>query len=344
MSGSGTTKAVLRVLDGEAAWPPPVWLMRQAGRHLPEYRATRAQAGSFLDLCYNPALAAEVTLQPIRRFGYDAAILFSDILVVPQALGQSLWFVEGEGPRLDPVPDRAALDGLRADPRRLDPIYETVRRVAGELPPQTAFLGFCGAPWTVATYMVAGRGTRDQGPARRAAAEDPRFFEALVDRIVEASITYLVGQFRAGVDAVQIFDSWAGALEGEAFRRWCIAPVAAIVRGVRAQVPGARIIAFPRGVGAPELAACAALPVQAFGIGQGASLAQARETLGGRVALQGNLDPEVLAAGGEALDRAVDAVLAAARGHPHIFNLGHGILPTTPIPHVERMLARVRSA
>jgi uroporphyrinogen decarboxylase len=343
VSEQTSEKAVLRVLDGEAVWPPPVWLMRQAGRHLPEYRETRARAGSFLDLCYNPELAAEVTLQPIRRFGYDAAILFSDILVVPQALGQPLWFVEGEGPRLEPVPDRAALDRLGEDLSRLDPIYETIRRVARELPARTTFLGFCGAPWTVATYMVAGRGTRDQGPARQAALEDPAFFETLIGRIVEASVAYLVQQFRAGVDAVQIFDSWAGALAGDEFRRWCVEPVAAIVAGVRAQVPGARIIAFPRGVASAELAIAAELPVQAFGIGQGADLEAARRALGGRAALQGNLDPDVLVEGGDALDRGIDAVLAAARGHPHVFNLGHGILPHTPIPHVERMLARVRA-
>jgi uroporphyrinogen decarboxylase len=344
VSEGGERKSVLRVLDGEAVWPPPIWLMRQAGRHLPEYRETRARAGSFLDLCYNPELAAEVTLQPIRRFRYDAAILFSDILVVPQALGQSLWFVEGEGPRLEPVADRAALDALTPDLSRLDPIYETIRRVRPELPGDTTFLGFCGAPWTVATYMVAGRGTRDQGPARSAAAGDPAFFQTVIDRIVEASIHYLVAQFRAGVDAVQIFDSWAGALQGEAFERWCVEPVARIVAGIRAEIPDAPIIAFPRGVAEPELALAAVLPVQAFGIGQGADLARARAVLGDRVALQGNLDPDALIAGGETLDHAIDAVLAAARGRPHIFNLGHGILPTTPIPHVERMLARVRGA
>ncbi len=346
MSEAGEGKTILRVLDGEAVWPPPIWLMRQAGRHLPEYRETRAQAGSFLDLCYNPELAAEVTLQPIRRFGYDAAILFSDILVVPHALGQDLWFVEGEGPRLTPVTDRAALDRLGGGEHlaRLDPVYETIRRVATELPAQTTFLGFCGAPWTVATYMVAGRGTRDQGPAREAAASDPAFFAALIDRVVEASTRYLVAQLRAGVDAVQIFDSWAGALEGEEFRRWCVEPVARMIEGVRAQIPSARVIAFPRGVGDAELATAASLPVQAFGIGQGADLAAARRTVGGARALQGNLDPEVLVAGGEALDRGVDAVLDAARGGPHIFNLGHGILPHTPIPHVERMIARVRAA
>ncbi len=248
---TSTTSRFLRALNGEPQGTPPVWLMRQAGRYLPEYREVRAKAGSFLSLCYNPELAAEVTLQPIRRFGFDAAILFSDILVVPQALGQSLWFVEGEGPRLEPVATRERLAEIdrAADDAKLDPIMETVRRVREALPSQTGFIGFCGAPWTVATYMVAGRGTPDQGPAKALFGTDPELFQAIIDRIVEASIRYLNAQVAAGVDAVQIFDSWAGSLGAEEFQRWGVAPTRRIVEGVRAVHPQARIIGFPRGAG-----------------------------------------------------------------------------------------------
>jgi len=343
--GTSSAKPLfLRALAGETLPVPPIWLMRQAGRYLPEYREVRAKAGSFLALCYNPELAAEVTLQPIRRFGFDAAILFSDILVVPQALGQKLWFVEGEGPRLEPVPDAgrlAEIDGL-ADQAKLDPILETVRRVRAALPPQTGFIGFCGAPWTVATYMVAGRGTPDQGPAKALFGRDPALFQAIIDRIVAASISYLNAQIAAGVDAVQIFDSWAGALGPEDFRRWCIAPTRQIVDGVRAVHPQARIIGFPRGAGRLIPDYVEGTGVDAVGLETDIDRAFAREAIQAKLPVQGNLDPLLLRAGGPELEREIAAVLSAFGDGPFIFNLGHGILPDTPIAHVERLLRAVR--
>ena len=334
----------LRALAGETLPVPPVWLMRQAGRYLPEYREVRAKAGSFLALCYNPELAAEVTLQPIRRFGFDAAILFSDILVVPQALGQALWFVEGEGPRLDPVADAkrlAEIDAV-ADAAKLDPILETVRRVRGALPRETGFIGFCGAPWTVATYMVAGRGTPDQGPAKALFTRDPDLFQGIVDRIVAASIEYLNAQITAGVDAVQIFDSWAGALGPDDFRRWCIEPTKRIVAGVRAVHPQARIIGFPRGAGRLIPDYVAGTGVDAVGLETDIDRSFAREAIQSKLPVQGNLDPLVLRAGGPDLEREIDAIRSAFGGGPFVFNLGHGILPDTPIAHVERLLKSVR--
>lgn len=341
-----TAKPLMRVLSGERIWPPPMWLMRQAGRYLPEYRATRDKAGSFLSLCYNAELATEVTLQPIRRFGFDAAILFSDILVVPHALGQSVRFEAGEGPRLDPVATAQALAGIREeiDLQLLAPVLETVERVAATLPTQTTFLGFCGAPWTVATYMVAGEGTDDQGPARQLAYSDPALFGVIIDRLVKASITYLVAQLKAGVDAVQVFDTWAGILPDAEFDRWVIAPTKAIVDGVRTAVPGARIIGFPRGAGARLKRYAAETGVSAVGLDWTADGAYVRSEIQTRLAVQGNVDPLVLIAGGEALDRAVDAAIAAFGHGPWIFNLGHGITPNAPIAHVERMIARVRAS
>jgi uroporphyrinogen decarboxylase len=337
----GSEKKLMRVLAGAPQAPPPVWLMRQAGRYLPEYRALREGTASFLDLCFTPSLAAEATLQPVRRFGFDAAILFSDILVVPLALGQPVTFEAGDGPRLDVD----ALGRLREtiDHARLGPIYETIGLVKGALPPEIALLGFCGAPWTVASYMVAGRGTPDQAPARNRAYGDPSGFGRLIDRLVAASVEYLVRQFRAGVDAVQIFDTWAGTLPPEEFRRWCIEPIARIVTGVRSAIPDAPIIGFPRGAGSSLPAYVSAVNVNAVGLDWMIDREFARAQVPGSVALQGNLDPLVLCAGGSALDAAVDAVMAAFAGRPFIFNLGHGILPETPIAHVERMLARVRT-
>ncbi|MBV9077356.1 MAG: uroporphyrinogen decarboxylase [Methylobacteriaceae bacterium] len=338
-------RSLLRVLDGETVWPPPVWIMRQAGRYLPEYRATRAEAGSFQTLCYTPKLAAEVTLQPIRRFGFDAAILFSDILVVPDAFGLNFRLAEGEGPRLDPVTNAAELARLpeRLPIDRLAPVFEALRLIRAGLPPETTLLGFCGAPWTVASYVVAGQGTPDQGPAVRAARADPGFLQTLIDRLVEASIDYLAAQLEAGADAVQIFESHGGALAGELFDRWSLEPVRRIVEGVRARRPGARIIVFPRGRG-DRLADVAALGVNAVGIDQDTDIRQAVGALPSRVAAQGNLDPGVLIEGGAALDQAVDTLLAAVRGRPHVLNLGHGITPPTPPENVARFLARVRSA
>lgn len=339
-------KPILRVLDGEPVWPPPVWLMRQAGRYLPEYRDIRKEAGSFLDLCYNPRLAAEVTLQPIRRFGFDAAILFSDILVIPHALGQDVRFVENEGPRLDPVTSAEGLRGLAGDLplARLDPVFETLDRLRSALPPQTALLGFCGAPWTVASYMIAGKGTPDQAPARTLAYRDPAFMAALIDRLVAASTAYLIHQVDAGAEAVQIFESFGSALPPALFGPLSFEPIRRIVQAVKAARPAARVIVFVRGGGANLERFAAAGIGDALALDWTLDPARIRPALPARLATQGNLDPLALIAGGAALDEGVDHILRAARGTPHIFNLGHGILPETPVAHVERMIARVRAA
>ena len=336
---------ILDVLANRVATQTPIWLMRQAGRYLPEYRQVRAKAGSFLDLCFTPELAAEVTLQPIRRFGFDAAILFSDILVIPHALGQKVKFEPGEGPRLSPtITSDAAMDKLATDVDMalLAPVLETIARVRPELPEQVALLGFCGAPWTVATYMVAGIGTPDQAQARFFAYRDPKGFERLIDVLVQASIDYLVAQFHAGVDAVQLFDTWAGVLGPEEFARWCTKPAARIVAGLRQQVPGARIIGFPRGAGTSLVNYAESVPFDAIGLDWMINRTFARDEIQSRRPVQGNLDPMALLAGGTALDREVDAVLESFSEKPFIFNLGHGILPETPIAHVERMVTRVR--
>jgi uroporphyrinogen decarboxylase len=339
-------KPLLDVLDHRRRTPPPVWMMRQAGRYLPEYRAVRERAGDFLKLCFTPEFAVEVTLQPVRRFGFDAAILFSDILVIPHALGQSVWFVAGEGPRLDPIMDRQGVGRLTAeiDQRVLAPIYETIRQVKADLSPQVALLGFCGAPWTVASYMIAGRGTPDQEPARLFAYGNPEAFAALIEKLVDASASYLIEQLRAGVDAVQIFDTWAGVLPPGEFRRWSLEPTQRIIAKVRRQVPDAKMIGFPRGVGAGLVRYVEEVPVDAVSLDWTTDLAFARDQIQVRMPVQGNLDPLALVAGGGALDRAVDEILAALADGPFIFNLGHGILPQTPIAHVEQMLARVRGS
>jgi uroporphyrinogen decarboxylase len=337
-------KPLRDVLDGGHHAVPPVWMMRQAGRYLPEYRELRQTAGSFLELCLSPELAAEATLQPIRRFGFDAAILFSDILVIPYALGRDLRFVEGEGPRLDPLSDEAAIARLpiRTDAAKLAPVYETVRRVKTELPHETTLIGFCGGPWTVATYMIAGEGTPDQAPARLFAYRHPEAFGRLIDILIENSVDYLAGQIEAGAEAVQIFDTWAGVLPPDQFTRWCLEPTKRIVAALRSRIPDARVIGFPRGAGMMALPYAKTSGVTAIGLDWMTDLTFAKEMLQPRLPVQGNLDPLALRAGGEALDRAVDAILAALAGGPFIFNLGHGILPDTPIPHVERMLRRVR--
>ena len=346
MATRSTNKPLLSALAGEVAPRPPVWLMRQAGRYLPEYREIRATVPGFLDLCYTPKLAAEVTLQPVRRFGFDGAILFSDILVVPDALGQSVTFETGEGPRLDPIADEAGFGRLRAtiDLARLEPVLETIRLVRSALPAETTLLGFCGAPWTVATYMIAGRGTPDQAPTRLFAYREPALFARLIERLVAASSDYLVAQFEAGIEAVQIFDSWAGVLPIAEYERWCMTPIAEIVRRVRARVTAARIIAFPRGGGAQLLRVAALDGVDGVGLDTCVDPAWAARELPSGVTAQGNLDPLALIAGGRALDEAVDRILEAFAGRPHIFNLGHGILPSTPITHVERLLARLRGS
>jgi uroporphyrinogen decarboxylase len=318
--------------------------MRQAGRYLPEYRALREKAGDFLTLCFTPELAAEVTLQPVRRFGFDAAILFSDILVIPHALGQLVRFTAGEGPQLNPITDRQTLTRLKLelDHSVLAPVYEAIRQVKASLAPNVALLGFCGAPWTVASYMIAGQGTPDQQPARMFAYGDPEAFSGLIDKLVDASASYLIRQLQAGVDAVQIFDTWAGVLPGEELARWCIGPTQRIIAKVRSHVPGAKVIGFPRGIGAGLLRYVEDVPIDAVGLDWTADLAFVRDQIQWRVPVQGNLDPLALLAGGAALDRGVDNILEAFSERPFIFNLGHGILPQTPIAHVEQMLERVR--
>ncbi len=344
MRESTVTKPVLEVLAGRRQAIPPVWMMRQAGRYLPEYRAVREQAGSFLNLCFTPKLAAEVTLQPVRRFGFDAAILFSDILVIPHALGIAVSYETGEGPKLEPVDEPAKIAGLRAriDHAALSGVYETIAAVGAAIPAAVTLLGFCGAPWTVATYMVAGQGTADQAPARLFAYRHPDAFGRLIATLVEASIEYLVRQFEAGVDAVQIFDTWAGVLSPTELDRWCIEPTRRIVAEVRRRVPDAKIIAFPRGAGTALERYAAGVQADAVSLDWTIDREFARTRVQARLPVQGNLDPLALLAGGTALDREVDAVLAAFAQGPFIFNLGHGILPETPIAHVERMLQRVR--
>ena len=338
-------RRVMRVLGGEVLFPPPIWVMRQAGRYLPEYRATRAKAGGFLDLCYNPELATEVTLQPIRRYGFDAAILFSDILVIPDALGQPVRFAEGEGPLLEAL----RLDEVgRLAPERvaghLAPVFEAVARIRSALPGETTLLGFCGAPWTVATYMIAGRGTPDQAPARRAALGDPEGFGRLIDILVETSTDYLARQIEAGADAVQIFDTWAGVLDEDQFARWVVGPTRRIVEGLRRRVPGARVIGFPKGAGAGLAGYAAATGVDAVGLDWSVPLGYARDALQPSVAVQGNLDPLRVILGGSALDDGVDRILDGLGGGRLIFNLGHGITPEANPDHVARLVDRVRAA
>lgn len=337
-----SSKSLLATLRGVRQERPALWLMRQAGRYLPEYRALRATKGGFLELCYDPEAAAEVTLQPIRRFGFDGAILFSDILVVPHALGQRLWFETGEGPRLAPPLVDSALASLEAAPERLDAVYATVARVAAALPPQTTFLGFAGSPWTVATYMVAGQGSKDQAAARRMALSDPAAFGAIIDAIVDLSVTYLSGQIEQGIEAVQLFDSWAGSLSPAEFERWVIAPNAEIVRRLKALHPDTPIIGFPKGAGGKLAAYARGVGADAIGLDETVDPAWANDILPGHLPVQGNLDPLALVAGGPALDAAIDRILAAFPERPHIFNLGHGIVPDTPIAHVEHLIRRVR--
>ena len=337
-----SSKSLLATLRGVRQERPALWLMRQAGRYLPEYRALRETKGGFLELCYDSEAAAEVTLQPIRRFGFDGAILFSDILVVPHALGQDLWFEAGEGPRLAPPLVDSALVALDAMPQRLDPVYGTVARVADALPSETTFLGFAGSPWTVATYMVAGQGSKDQAAARRMAFGDPAAFGAIIDGIVDLSVTYLSGQIEQGVEAVQLFDSWAGSLSPAQFERWVIAPNAEIVRRLKALHPDTPVIGFPKGAGGKLASYANETGVDAIGLDETVDPAWADATLPAHLPVQGNLDPLALVTGGEALDAAVDRILAAFPDRPHIFNLGHGIVPDTPIAHVEHLIRRVR--
>lgn len=335
----------LAPLVGEPTEPPPVWLMRQAGRYLPEYRKVREKAGGFLNLCYTPELAAEVTLQPIRRYGFDAAILFSDILVVPDALGQNVKFVEGEGPQLDPI---TTVDGLKtldlsACTEKFGRVSETVARLKQDLPKETALIGFCGAPWTVATYMVGGKGSSDQAAARLFAYRDPQGFKRLLDILVEASVDYLDQQVQAGADALQIFDSWAGSLPEAEFDRWVIAPTVKMRRALAKLHPTVPVIGFPRGADIKSLKFVEQTKVDGISCDTAMPLSfMANELSGAGVAVQGNLDPLLLVNGGDALDKAVDAILSAMRGKRFIFNLGHGIVPQTPPENVARLVDRVR--
>ena len=336
-------RALLAVLRGERRDPPPVWLMRQAGRYLPEYRELRGQKGGFLELCYDPAAAAEVTVQPIRRFGFDGAILFSDILVIPHAMGQDLWFEVGEGPRLAPPLLDGDFSALKSDPAILNPVYETVRHVVAALPAHVTMLGFAGSPWTIATYMVAGQGSKDQAAARWLAYRDPVAFQALIDAIVAATVDYLIGQIDAGVEAVQLFDSWAGSLAPDEFRRWVVAPNRAIVEQLRARRADTPIIGFPKGIGEKLPVYARETGIDAIGIDETIDPVWADENLAKRLPVQGNLDPLALLAGGDGLANAVNRIRAAFSKRPHIFNLGHGILPDTPVMHVEHLMAMIRA-
>ena len=344
-TGSTPVRRFLEPFKGKALAPPPIWLMRQAGRYLPEYRETRGKAGGFLKLCYTPELAAEVTLQPIRRFGFDAAILFSDILVVPHALGQDVRFEEGEGPRLDPIRD---VNGLqRLDLSRigqgLAPVYETVARVRQDLPRETALIGFCGAPWTVATYMVEGKGSPDQAQARLWAYRDREGFTKLIDILVEASIEYLSAQVKAGADCLQIFDTWAGTLPDDEFDRWVVNPTRRIRETLRDRFPSIPVIGFPRGVGPAAVWYVSETGVDGIGCDTATPPYVMREAFEDEnVVVQGNLDPLLLVAGGEHMDERIDEILDLMSGRPFIFNLGHGIVPQTPPENVARLVARVR--
>jgi uroporphyrinogen decarboxylase len=333
---------LLETLKGRNLDRRPLWLMRQAGRYLPEYRALRAEKGGFLALVYDSEAAAEITLQPLRRFGFDGAILFSDILIVPYAMGQDLEFLAGEGPKLSPRLADSALKALEAVPQRLDPIYRTVGLVKAQLGPEQTMLGFAGAPWTVATYMVNGEGSRDQHATRELAYRDPAAFQAIIDGIVEVTTTYLIGQIEAGAEAVQIFDSWAGSLAPDEFGRWVIAPTARIVSAVRQRCPGVPIIGFPKGAGEKLVAYARETLVDAVGVDETVDIAWAARELPDGMPLQGNLDPLRLLAGGEELERRARFILDACAHRPHVFNLGHGIGQFTPIEHVETLLKVVR--
>ena len=335
-------KPLLAVLRGQRRDPVPLWLMRQAGRYLPEYRALRADKGGFLDLVFDPDAATEITLQPLRRFPMDGAILFSDILIVPFAIGQQLSFVAGEGPRLAPRLAECALDELQPLLERFEPIWRTVAKVKAALSPETTLLGFAGSPWTVATYMVAGEGSRDQMDTRSLAYQDPGRFQAIIDRIEAVTLDYLTGQVEAGADAVQLFDSWSGSLAPAEFERWVIAPTARLVSAFRSRHPETPVIGFPKGAGGKLRAYADETGVQAIGIDETVDPVWANRELQAGLPVQGNLDPLALIAGGAALKQATTAILDAFAGRPHIFNLGHGIQQTTPIAHVEQLVALVK--
>ena len=339
-------KTILRALAGETLPIPPIWMMRQAGRYLPEYRATRGEAGDFLSLCYNPDLATEVTLQPIRRYGFDAAILFADILLVPQALGADLWFVTGEGPRLSTITSQAEMDAMKpadAIHDHLAPIYQTVRNLSGALPAETTLIGFAGAPWTVATYMIAGRGTPDQGPAHALKSENRAVFEALIDRITEATVEYLSAQIEAGAEVVKLFDSWAGSLQGDDFDAYSIRPMQQITAALKARHPQVPIIAFPRGAGTRFAGAHAAIGADCIALDDGVTADWAAKHVQPSGCVQGNLASSHMVTGGDALVTETRAIVEAFSGGPHIFNLGHGITPDADPENVQLMIDTVRN-
>ncbi|MEM9350219.1 MAG: uroporphyrinogen decarboxylase [Pseudomonadota bacterium] len=341
-----TEKKIMRALRGEAQQTPPIWMMRQAGRYLPEYRATRAEAGDFLSLCYNSDLAAEVTLQPIRRYGFDAAILFADILLIPDALGADLWFVTGEGPRLSTIEEMAGVTALKGKDDihdHLAPIYETVRILSRELPAETTLIGFAGAPWTVATYMIAGRGTPDQGPAHKMREEAPEVFDALMERLTEATIEYLSMQITAGAEVVKLFDSWAGSLKGEAFKRYSLQPAREIISALNTRHPGVPVIAFPREAGDGYIGFARATGADCVALDNSVSAAWAAENVQVDGCVQGNLASSHMVTGGQALIDETRAIVEAFRGGPHIFNLGHGITPDADPENVQLMIDTVRS-
>ena len=334
----------LTVFENTPVSPPPVWMMRQAGRYLPEYRETRARAGDFLSLCLNPELATEVTLQPIRRYGFDASILFADILLIPHAMGQPLAYREGEGPVLEPVRDRAQVARLAGDSaERLSPVYQTVRNLRAALPAEVALIGFAGAPWTVAAYMVEGRGGKGFVAARRWAFSDPDGFQTLIDMVTEATIHYLLAQIEAGANAIQIFDSWAGLLPASQLERWVIRPTRRIVEALKARHPQVPVIGFPRGVGPAVPAYCAGTGVDGVSLDESLDPAWAAQAVPAVVVLQGNMDPQFVVAGGPAMRAEADRILAVLAGRPHIFNLGHGLVPETPPEHVGELVAHIRA-
>ena len=338
-------KTILRALAGETQPVPPIWMMRQAGRYLPEYRATRAQAGDFLSLCYNSELAAEVTLQPIRRYGFDAAIMFADILLIPQALGANLWFVTGEGPRLSTVTKEADFNRLKPaneTDATLNPIYETLRILSRALPAETTLIGFAGAPWTVATYMIAGRGTPDQGPAHKLMAENPDLFQRLIDLLTEATIDYLSKQIDAGAEVVKLFDSWAGSLKGHDFDRFALAPTRRIVTALKARHPNTPVIAFPREAGEKYLGFAKATGADCLALDNSVDPHWAAAHLQPDGCVQGNLKSSHMVSGGPALVKDTKRIVAAFRNGPHIFNLGHGITPQADPDNVQRMIDAVR--
>ena len=341
------TKTLLRTLSGETLPTPPVWLMRQAGRYLPEYRATRAQAGDFLSLCYTPDLAAEVTLQPIRRYGFDAAILFADILLIPDALGADLWFVTGEGPRLSTITGPDGLKPLKGKDDihdHLAPVYETVKILSQELPKETTLIGFAGAPWTVATYMIAGSGTPDQAPAHKLRQEDPATFDALINLLTDATIEYLSKQVEAGAEVVKIFDSWAGSLKGEAFDRYALEPAKKITQEMKQRFPGLPVIAFPREAGDKYIGFAKAVGADCLALDTSVDATWAAQHLQKDGCVQGNLDPKLMITGGDALRQEARRIVDALKNGPHIFNLGHGITPEADPENVHVLLEEIRRA